>query len=244
MDFAKYVAMLNDGALYFARLDTLGDPFEGSLSKSNYELLRQIERAGEASGKLPPDWRGRYFDVLMGSTRRARKQCYVSCWHMNSAESEAMWRLYSSSGYAIAVVTTYAQLACALPSEFEPSEYSGPYLGVVRYADHQTDATPSGNIFDPVMHKRPSFQHEQECRAVLWRHGPRNRRTAEPLPESVIDAYASGVRLCVELQKLIQRVTVSPHAPSWFATSVKDVTQRYGLGFPVEQSSLNLLPYL
>ena len=30
MDFTKFVAMLNNKALYFCRLDHLGDPFEGA----------------------------------------------------------------------------------------------------------------------------------------------------------------------------------------------------------------------
>jgi len=31
MDFTKFVSMLEESGLFFARLDRLGDPFEGSL---------------------------------------------------------------------------------------------------------------------------------------------------------------------------------------------------------------------
>lgn len=40
MDFAKLVSLLQHGALYFPRLDRLADPFEGSLSRAEFERIR------------------------------------------------------------------------------------------------------------------------------------------------------------------------------------------------------------
>lgn len=107
MDFAKYVAMMESACLHFSRLDFLGDPFEGSLSKAEFVRLNETAQKGEAAGTLPGRWKGKYLDVLLHSARAGRKQNYVSCWHINVNESEAMWRLYSQSGYAIAVQSTY-----------------------------------------------------------------------------------------------------------------------------------------
>lgn len=43
MDFTKFVAMLNNKALYFCRLDHLGDPFEGAKgSKVLDEKIRPV----------------------------------------------------------------------------------------------------------------------------------------------------------------------------------------------------------
>lgn len=132
MDFAKYVALLKDKALYFARLDTVGDPFEGSLSKAEFEHWKQVAQDGEANGRIPTRWRGKYFDVLLGNARHARRQCYVNCWHVNPIESDAMWRLYSTSGYAIAIVSTYSRLAECLPTDFQHTDdHRGPYLGLI-----------------------------------------------------------------------------------------------------------------
>ena len=39
MDFAKFVSFLSKRSLYFCRVDKLGDPFEGTLSERDYELL-------------------------------------------------------------------------------------------------------------------------------------------------------------------------------------------------------------
>jgi hypothetical protein len=41
MDLSKFIALLQDRALYFARADKLGDPFEGSSPKKNQEILQE-----------------------------------------------------------------------------------------------------------------------------------------------------------------------------------------------------------
>jgi len=244
MDFAKYVAMLKDRALHFARLNELGDPFEGSLTKAEYNQMRADAERGEVGGKLPKEWQGDYFGVLAGPTRRALKTCYVSCWHMNSFESEAMWRLYSSSGFAIAVTSTYQLLSDVLPSSYQPEEYIGPFLGTVEYIDHHHDELKWNNIFHAVLHKRLSFAHEHECRAIIDRTGPKGRRTGEPLPEHIVDSYPPGILVSVALENLVQRVVVSPTAPTWFSDCVVDVTTRYGFSFPTGRSSLTMPPYI
>ena len=38
MNFTKFVSLLEKQALFFARADKLGDPFEGSFSKANKQL--------------------------------------------------------------------------------------------------------------------------------------------------------------------------------------------------------------
>ena len=242
MDFAKYVSLLKERSLHFAKVSTLGDPFEGSLSKDEYEHWVKIAREGEEKGELPEEWKGHYFDILMGNARRARKECYVSCWHMNEIESEAMWRLYSSSGYAISVCSTYQLLADSLPKDFEVNEHAGSFLGAVQYANHHHDKLPTGNAFHAIMHKHLSFKHEQECRAVIWRFGRKD--WPGPIPDEIIDTYPDGVTVPVDLNSLVENIIVSPSSPEWFLETVSDLTNRYGYTFPVVRSELGLKPYL
>ena len=244
MDLAKYVALLKDRSLHFARLDTFNDPFEGSLSKAEYDRIKQVAEAGEKGKQLPTDWQGHYFDVLIGSTRRSRKENYVNCWHMNLCESEAMWRLYSSSGFAIAVQSTYQRLTNSLPSNFDPANHIGPFLGVIQYVDHHQDKFPSDNAFNATMHKRLSFKHENECRAVIWRVGPRNQQWPDGTPEHILATYPEGMKIPIKLEQLVERVVISPSAPKWFFDTVADLTSRYDCTFPIEHSSLAMPPYL
>ncbi len=51
VDFAKYVAMLQQKAIYFTRLDQFADPYEGSLSKAEYENLVVVQ-SGAARARL------------------------------------------------------------------------------------------------------------------------------------------------------------------------------------------------
>jgi hypothetical protein len=241
MDIAKYVSMLMSSALYFARMDKFDDPFEGSLSKAEFDKLLVTAAAGEASGAIPADWKGRYKDVLLANARNTIKSCYVCCWHANSHESEAMWKLYATSGCSIAIQTTYRQLWASLPNAFEPEHHLGPFLGMVTYLDHTTDSMPIGNIFHPVMHKRRSFEHERECRAVF--HRTSRRVIPNPLDDSDLADFPTGISVPVDLSALVKRIVVSPSAPPWFSGVVEDLTHRYGFDFPVDGSSLVAAPY-
>jgi hypothetical protein len=233
MDFAKLLSLFQQLGLYLPRLDQLADPFEGSLSRAEYEQVRLTAERGERDANLPPDWRGRYFDVLMGNPRRARKSTYVSCWHLSESESEAMWRLYGAS-FTVAIQSTYAQLASLLPGNI----HNGCFLGIVHYSDHHRDEMPVGNIFHPIMHKRRAFAHEHEIRAVVWLGDPGEHERPS------LDDNPKGMLIPISLPDLIQSIYVSPAAPEWFADTVRGAVEAYRKGTPVFQSDLNRAPYI
>jgi hypothetical protein len=234
MDFAKLVSLLQSKGLHFARLDQFADPFEGSISRAEYEYWQQIALEGERDGTIPLEWRGSYFNILMGNARRARQCNYVSCWHANNDESDAMWKLYSSSGFAVAIRSSYQRLVQAIPDK----EYTGCFAGEVQYSDHHHDELPRGNIFYPVMNKRRAFAHEREIRAVVW--------TGDPGPngESDVAANPIGLSVGVDLSQLVESVFVSPTAPSWFADAVRGVVKVYEPELPVAHSELSRTPYI
>src|SRR5688572_10391405 len=115
IDLPRFVHLLETRRLYFPRLDQLDDPFEGSLSKAEYENWKEIAEKGERDGTIPAEWKGKYMDVLLANARRARRAIYVNCWHANAGESEAMWKLYSRGGPGIAIQSTYDRLVHVLP---------------------------------------------------------------------------------------------------------------------------------
>jgi hypothetical protein len=244
MDFAKYVALLRTKSLYFARLDKLEDPFEGSICRAEYEDIVERAKKGEEDGRLPPDWRGIYFDVLMQAARNGRRSCYVNCWHLNEGESEAMWRLYSQSTFAIAVKSTYGRLRDVIPAPNDLGRpYVGPLLGKVTYLDHYNEKLPTGNLLVPIMNKRPSFRHEQECRALVWIPEP-DDYLFMPDPDAIFKKYPEGLNIQVDLAELVEFTAVSPLAPGWFLESVADVTLRYGCQWPTNASSLAAKPFI
>ena len=235
LDFAKLVAMLESQSLHFARVDTLRDPFEGTLSRLEFEQWRAT--AHEAAARHPnptPDFERAVLDAMLDGTRRLRREMYVNCWHLAQGESEAMWRLYATSGYAIAIESEYRRLVDVLPQV----RWEESFVGLVKYVDHDADAIPAGNGFNPVMHKRRAFEHEREVRAVIW-------RTPLTVPiEADDERWPLGIDVPVRLSELVTRLVVSPQAPVWFADVVQAVVRRYALAVPVDRSGLLAAPYI
>ena len=91
IDLSKFVAFLQDRALYFARTDKLVDPFEGSLPKKNREILReQLTRdLGSSQAEI-------YLRSLAVTNRSFRTIMNISCWHANEHELAVMWGSWKS----------------------------------------------------------------------------------------------------------------------------------------------------
>jgi len=240
MDFTKLVSMLESRGLFFCRADKLGDPFEGSLPRASEQLRAEYEK--------------KYSDgeYHIHEFRSLRKWTMVSCWHMNPHESAAMWRLYAKTNEAIAVCSTYQKLKDFLDARC--------YLGVVKYIDYERDCLPTipNNILFPFVHKRLSYKHEDELRAVLPGWPPMKPLVGEK-PQWMkfelsdgngvrsmydFDAEPSGggVWHPMDLTLLLEEIRIAPGSPQWFGELVEQVVRRYALGKPMVQSRLDDLP--
>src|SRR5450759_1000989 len=90
LDLPKLVSLLEHQSLWFARLDTLGDPYEGVPPKPLIDDMWRL------SDDLPETERLHRTDVASHNTHffsTTPKLLFVSCWHANPVESAAMWRL-------------------------------------------------------------------------------------------------------------------------------------------------------
>ncbi|MFC3078205.1 DUF2971 domain-containing protein [Phenylobacterium terrae] len=219
MDLAKFLALLQTNELWFARADTLGDPFEGSLTRPDAVTL------AAAVGDNGPANHMR---------RRAVSNTYVSCWHMNEGESAAMWSLYSASHESVCVRTTFQALASELPDWVHLSE--------VRYVDYGTTSLETGGlVFQLFLHKRASFAHERELRAFFVDFFGTSEVDPSSDPHGLRLAAVKrpgGAAFKVDLNRLIDGVSINPQAPTWFADTVRRVAEVYGLASPVVQSEL------
>jgi hypothetical protein len=228
MDLAQYLAILQTRALFFARATTLSDPFEASSTKPMVALRKLIleHRLTEPAFSAWKDVPDGFFDQVSSVFRASVGNYLVSCWHMNEHESAAMWSLYSRSNQAVCIQSTYRRLRSVLPICV--------FIGEVRYLDYETEAFSEQNALNFIVHKRKSFEHERELRAVFW--------AVDGRPEAL--AYKDkigpgGLSIEVDASSLIERVYVSPSAAPWFATVVERVTSKYDLEVPVTQSVLS-----
>jgi len=158
--------------------------------------------------------------------REFRQRLYVNCWHMNEHESLAMWKLYTSMNDSICVQSTYRRLWDCLPTK-------GIHVGTVTYIDYDLERFEDGNVFNPIMHKRKSFSHEREVRAVAW-EAPTGPNLEGDTPSCKI--------IPVDIRGLIEGVYVAPDCSPLLVEVVQGLLEAAGLKLDVKQSGVNAPP--
>lgn len=217
MDFTKLLSLLENEQLLFPRADQFEDPYEGSWSKAGVALIRDPN----LNAGLPQH----AVDLILSHMDVMRRETFISCWFANEHESAAMWKLYLQSPEGIAIRSDHDALSVALDASPLRTRTS-----MVNYIDYDQTPIPFGNLFFPFVHKRLSFAHESELRAIIWSN--------EDINKSQITADATSVSIGVVPQQLIKAVHVSPTAPKWFGQLVEQILKRFGLVCPVVRSSL------
>ena len=236
MDFAKFVAMLQQGGLYFPSVDELEDKFEGAIGLARREpdwdefylgYFRKVV-VTRPPGFSQPDWSeerieseaNRLLEQLKAGSSHARS-LLVSCWHANDMESEALWRLYCPPPTpGVAIRTTVGQLWEATARD------ASAVVGRVQYLDFRRSFATIQN--ERIFCKRQSLSHECEVRVTL---------------QSENENPAKGKTLKCDLMALINDVTMSPFAPSWFHDVVSGAMEKFGYAFEVRQSELLEEPF-
>lgn len=214
----KFIDLLNTRQLFLSRVDKLNDPHEGSITQPQRDaLFMQYFHAASTYGRnildsLSPERQSDYRRMLKDRT-------YVSCWHMNESESEAMWRLYCGAEEGVAIRTTYEKLRISLSGQ-------EMYIGLVSYKDYEKEGYPLIQIdpewppedvdYYPFMHKRKAFEHEREVRVI------------KKVDATVNGESAEGVRLAWnDLENLIERIYVNPYAGAGYFDAVKVVVIKF-----------------
>ena len=186
-------------------------------------FTRANHLADPFEGSHPRSWTEGTRNV--DDAERRRDSVLVNCWHANEHESAAMWRIYLKSDEGVAIQATVERLEGAFESAAEDL-----YIGAVRYLDYEHDPALDGSELGPFFCKRKAYEYEREVRLV--------RRTGK----AGKDRRKGGHYLTCDLDRLIERVVVSPTAPPWFAELVRSVTHRYGFDFRIEDSELGREP--
>lgn len=217
MDLTKFLSLLENRRLFFPRADQFDDPYEGAWSRAGVALLRDPA----TNGGLPPH----AINQILENTEVIRRQMFISCWFVSEHESAAMWKLYLQSPEGIAIQTDHDALAATLvrsPLQVRTT--------MVNYVDYDRVPIPFSNLFFPFVHKRLSFAHEAELRAILW--------SFEDVNMPQIPDGLTSVQIDIIPEELIKSVHVSPSAPKWFGELVEQLLRRYSLTIPVVRSSL------
>lgn len=234
MGFDKFVSMLKNKAVYFPAADQFDDPFEGAKGlvkfqeqwiKEQEEIFEEVSKSWYESMGLEYTPSKKKEDAqsafnLHNYGRYLRRTTFISCWHENDSESEAMWKLYCPDlRQGVAISTTFKKLFWSL------NKNQFVRVGRVNYINYENRTL---DMCEAFWYKRKSFEHEREVRAEIFDFRNPNLR---------------GLNIDVSLESLIDAVYVSPTAPSWFYEIVKDVMRKYELDKPVIWSKIKQQPF-
>ena len=208
MNLSKLIWMLEKRMLWFNRIDSFEDVFEGTYPAANKSLRHEIYE-----GKPLPD---SVYDQIMDL---AKKNTFACCFYTNAFESAAMWKLYANDD-GVAIQTDTNNLKEAFYPEPTPV-----FITKVNYIDYDSDFLPERNMFSLGAYKRKSFSHENEIRC-LWS------------PHEMGSLSAKGKGTLISTEKLIKKIYLSPYAPSYLEDVVKGLLVKYTCTSEVVKSPL------
>lgn len=181
------------------------------------------------------------------SNRKFELNSYnICCFHINEEESFALWKIYASSDYSIAIQTTYEQLK----KSFEICKDKDIFCGKVEYRDYSEESLDTIDISDETalfLSKRKCFEYENECRAIYYDYSDLNKISKKknipferrhPERDQILGKN-HGIYIPVNLNSLISNVYCSPNSPDWFVELVKSIRKKYGYEFSVIRSSID-----
>lgn len=218
MDFAKFVSMLQNEALYFPVVAELGDELEA------------------ASPRLPGDATALEQAHAFSNWSLARCIHFASCWHLADGESAAMWSLYAGRHQGIAVQSSLMALSSAFPVADQEDTRKIVKIGIVQYIDPAREESPQlfSNLYRQVLRKREWYRYENEMRLIC--SPPDN--WVEPVSVDQPGGFErSGIWVRCNLREMIQSVVVAPMAPPYLLPAVTEVFKRFGFDPAIVKTS-------
>jgi hypothetical protein len=217
-NFTKFVSLVTTRTLWFARADTLGDPFELSLPRWAPAITYNLDNG--RLEQMSPE----IIDIVARGIRMSRSWLFVNCWFGGDRDSAAMWATFGSSQDGVAVRSSVRRVSDAVLCDKDV------YVGKVFYFDYALTDPPPGsdaiawrNQLSLAYMKRDAFRHEQEIRVVIADND------SKELP---------GLAVPVDLSNLVTEVTVAPFAEQWFVDLVGLYLAQAGLSIPVGRSTI------
>jgi len=230
MDFPKFVSLLDKKALFFTKATTFiekFDKYEDIYPPIFIKKLLEATKTEQAKELIKERFKQfREFGEILG----------INCWHINEKESDAMWKLYCIGGKGIAVQSTYHSLR----ESFNAYIDNDIHIGVVKYIDYNIDDIPFGNVMEPYLHKRKSYEHENELRAIVLKKFdvPEDEIWTPYIP------FENGIYIPVDLETLIEKIYVSPTSPNWYLDTIESIIKKFNISKDVYRSSLDAEPYI
>lgn len=211
MSLPKFLSLINNEELYFARHDKFFDAQEGILSDPDKSFF---------DSKVP-GISSRMKCENLGCT-------FINCWIMSDTEQYLMWTAYSSIDEGIAIKTTIGKLIDSL----DPNDKRSIYISDVNYIDYRSQYTFDktrgiANLLAPFFCKGKYFEQEKELRLIYNNYEIDERNKIE------------GVSFKVSLDTLIDEIWIAPVSGTWFEEIVNKELILHNIHKHVNRSCIN-----
>ena len=210
MSLDKFLSLLNDKQLYFARQDRFDDLKEGMRSKLDLSLYD--EAVPGISKLIEEDKHGCGF---------------INCWVMSDVEYFLMWNTYATLDKGIAIKSTVGNLIDSL----DPNDDRVIRISDVKYIDYSRQSTfdkadGSANDFARYFCKRKYFQQEKELMLVYYDYEKRLDS----------DNTEIGLLFDVSLETLIDEIYIAPQADDWYLNLIEEEVKLHKINKHVTRS--------
>lgn len=240
-NFPKFADLIQNKKLFFSSVKQFDDPWEGFPSKnnSNPERIIRVRKNSDKKDEISEEFefvKAKDFfgnqhesvaEMSIKSAINLRKTFFVNCWHMNDDESDSQWKIYGTDPCSLAIVSSFERLQASITDEL--NIYGSQVIYYSKY-----EYSREGNALYNVIHKRKAFMHEREFRLVYMNFKLLHVKESE-IPQ--------GIVVSIDLEKLIDRIVISPRAPTWFVNLVDEFLKRNNLLIQLHQSDL-LKPFI
>jgi hypothetical protein len=238
LTFPKFISLLTYRALWFSKLNSLVDKYEGSMPTTTGRVMWENLQRTVPAYLLP------YLDSLDRNVDDGRELTLVNCWFLSDRESEDMWGEYASGIEGVAIKSTVRALSQYV---FCDPQFSS--IGKVQYVDlesHEMSFYEANQAHERAFLKRLEYSHEQEIRITTMSiRGPMcvNMDGTFPAPAEYEGPKMNnfenpGLYIQVDLGRLITATVLAPGAKKWFELLVKRIVHLSGLGSPLLRSAL------
>lgn len=228
LDIEKFSMLLEQNALFFCSAKNFEDPFEGEFAWGHTGYKKFIETQEKlcatygAGMDLDP-----FIAFNLKTLKEISERTYISCWHCNEHESEAMWKLYCKNPAKGVVIKSKKK---NLQSQLENNNLNKLQLKHVKYVKNFwiKQYNPESDVF---FNKRPSFEYEKEFRAIFQE----NTFNTPPV---------KGKLVPVSLNNLLEEIRISPFADKDFKNEVLQISKKHGLDLKVKNSEIEMHPIM
>lgn len=243
MDLEKFIQLLQQRSLFFPHYERLGDPWEGAPRLANIKnsfrvVMGRMIEAIEAfpGGNVPREGTPEFWKVVeeiresIPEYARILPNAGVSCWHMNTSESAAMWDIYAGRKKGIAIKATLQSLENA----FRPNGQIHLVSGAVKYVDFNREDEEIAARIEHFFLKWHYFSYESEVRILA---------VPSPDAESAIAENRIGHAVPVDLNQLLHEIVIAPGQPHRTKGMIHDLLRIYGVqDANVERSTIDESP--